>query len=208
VSTFRSKEEVVEEFRIQTIQDAAMRVIARKGIAGASMQEIAGEAGIAKGTIYLYFQNQQELLERTIDAALSRLLSGLEAALESEGTFRDRLLRLLTTQLEFLDTHQDFFRVLAATKYPVGTLPGRCTRTERPQYQAYDRKIRAFLEAAMRRGEIRSMDPRRLALFVEEGIHAVLMQRVGEEISPPIAEDADWMVHLILEGIVVHRSGA
>ncbi|MFN2240363.1 MAG: TetR/AcrR family transcriptional regulator, partial [Thermoanaerobaculia bacterium] len=52
-----AKEKIVEEFRSESIQDAAIRVIARKGIAGASMNEIAEEAGISKGTIYLYFDN-------------------------------------------------------------------------------------------------------------------------------------------------------
>lgn len=197
--TPKSKEELVEEFRIQTIQEAAMRVIARKGLAGASMHEIAAEAGIAKGTIYLYFQNQHELLEKTIDAALSRLVASVEAALESPGSFRERLQRLLTTQLEFLDNHQQFFRVLAATKYPVD----RCARSERPQFQAFDQKLSAFLKKAMDEGEIRQMDPKRLALFIEEGCHAILVQRVAEQGSPPIAEDVDWMVNLILGGVSV-----
>ncbi len=51
--TSKSKEEVVQEFRVQSLQEAAMRVIARKGMAAATMAEIAKEAGVAKGTIYL-----------------------------------------------------------------------------------------------------------------------------------------------------------
>ena len=49
----KSKEDVVQEFRVQSIQEAAIRVISRKGMAAATMQEIAAEAGVAKGTIYL-----------------------------------------------------------------------------------------------------------------------------------------------------------
>ena len=58
MATSKSKEEVVHDFRVQSIQDAAMRVIARKGMAAATMQEIAEEAGVAKGTIYLYFRDR------------------------------------------------------------------------------------------------------------------------------------------------------
>jgi AcrR family transcriptional regulator len=201
MNALRSKEEVVEEFRIQTILDAAMRVIARKGLANASMQEIASEAGIAKGTIYLYFQNQQELLERTVDAALSRLLTGLEGVLESDLPFRSRMEAFLRIQLEFLDSHQQFFRVLAASRYPVGTQPSRCTRTERPQYQHYHRKFSAFLSQAMEGGAVRSMDPDRLATFIEEGVYSVLMQRLGEEASPPLDEDVEWMTGVVMNGI-------
>ena len=66
----KSKEEVVQEFRIQSIQDATMRVIARKGMAAATMQEIADEAGVAKGTIYLYFRDRDELVEKTFETAM------------------------------------------------------------------------------------------------------------------------------------------
>ena len=40
----KSKEDVVQEFRVQSIQEAAIRVISRKGMASATMQEIAEEA--------------------------------------------------------------------------------------------------------------------------------------------------------------------
>ncbi len=46
----KTKEQILQEFRIQTIQDAAARVIASKGLNGATMQAIADAAGIAKGT--------------------------------------------------------------------------------------------------------------------------------------------------------------
>ena len=50
MASSKSKDEVVSEFRIQSIQEAAMRVIARKGMSAATMADIASEAGIAKGT--------------------------------------------------------------------------------------------------------------------------------------------------------------
>ena len=49
-----------------------MRVIARKGMAAATMQEIADEAGVAKGTIYLYFRDRDELVEKTFETAMQQ----------------------------------------------------------------------------------------------------------------------------------------
>jgi len=76
----RSKEEVVQEFRVQSIRDAAMRVIARKGMAAATMQEIADEAGVAKGTIYLYFRDKESLFQELVRTMLSPVVGALEAA--------------------------------------------------------------------------------------------------------------------------------
>lgn len=204
----RSKEQVVEQFRLETIRDAALRVIARKGIAGASMQEIAEEAGIAKGTIYLYYKSQQEVLQAAVDDAIQRLHSILVAAIGSNGTFRERFETLLRAHLEFFDGHRDLFRVHVASRFPEGydSEEGRCDRAARPLYHDYLGRFSIFLEEAMKSGEIRTSDPRRLALFVEEGLISVLMQRVEEPSSAPsLDQEVGWISSLVLDGISTKR---
>lgn len=55
-----------EPSRRPQILDAAMRVFAREGAAGTKIQDIAREAGIAKGTIYLYFKSKEDIFESII----------------------------------------------------------------------------------------------------------------------------------------------
>lgn len=74
----KSKEEVVQEYRVQSIQEAAMRVIGRKGMNDATMADIAKEAGIAKGTIYLYFRDKESLFQELIRAMLAPLVAIIE----------------------------------------------------------------------------------------------------------------------------------
>src|SRR5712691_1132098 len=106
----KSKEEVVQEFRVQSIQDAAMRVIARKGMSAATMQEIAEEAGVAKGTIYLYFRDRDELVEKTFETAITQLIARVDKALESTGSFDQKLRSMITAKIEFFREHREFFR--------------------------------------------------------------------------------------------------
>jgi AcrR family transcriptional regulator len=204
----RSKEQVVEQFRLETIRDAALRVIARKGITGASMQEIAEEAGIAKGTIYLYYKSQQEVLQAAVDDAIQRLHSILLAAIGSKGNFRERFETLLRAHLEFFDGHRDLFRVHVASRFPEGydADKGRCDRAARPLYIDYLNKFSEFLAGAMKSGEIRNSDPRRLALFIEEGLFSVLVQRVEETGNvPSLDEEVTWISSLVLNGISAKR---
>src|SRR3954464_8777957 len=116
----KSKEEVVQEFRVQSIQDAAMRVIARKGMAAATMQEIADEAGVAKGTIYLYFRDRDELVEKTFESAMSDLHDRVEEALGKEGTFEEKLRAVLSAQIAFFRDNREFFRLYISLRYPEG----------------------------------------------------------------------------------------
>ncbi len=188
---------------MSSIQEAAIRVIARKGLSAASMQEIASEAGIAKGTIYLYFKNQQDLLERSVDEALSELLDRLTAALDSAGMFQERFRALVRTKVEFFDSNHDLFRVYLAIKHPeaLDQDSRRCSYRERPQHKIYHEKLLRFIAEGIAQGEIKRMEPARVSLFLEEGVVAVILQRLAEESSPEAGEDVDWIVDLILHGI-------
>src|ERR687889_222225 len=107
----RSKEEVVQEFRIQSIQEATMRVIARKGMAAATMQEIADEAGVGKGTIYLYFRDRDELVEKTFEGAITQLMEQIDAVITREMPFADKIRAIIAAQLNFFGENREFFRL-------------------------------------------------------------------------------------------------
>lgn len=64
------------EARPQQILDAAFEVFGERGLAGARLEDIARRAGVAKGTIYLYFPNKEalfkEMIRQTVIAHLER----------------------------------------------------------------------------------------------------------------------------------------
>src|SRR2546423_3424984 len=199
----RSKEEVVQEFRIQSIQEAAMRVIARRGMAAATMQEIADEAGVAKGTIYLYFRDRDELVEKTFEHSMSDLHQRVEEALEKPGTFEEKLRAVLAAQIGFFQANREFFRLYISLRYPEGSAQQqrRQKRHCQPQYQSRVERIAGVLREAMDRGEIRQMDPMRLALFIIEGSSAVIIERVLDEAPPTQEADIELIAGTILRGI-------
>jgi AcrR family transcriptional regulator len=205
----RSKEEVVQEFRIQSIQEATMRVIARKGMAAATMQEIAEAAGVAKGTIYLYFRDRDELVEKTFESAMGQLMLQIDQALEQDIPFEQKIRAVMTAQLSFFAQNREFFRLYLSLRMPEGT-PARQRRQKRtcqPQYRNRVQKLATVLDDAIERGEIRRVDSYRLALFIMEGSTAVILERLSEESSPAEDADVDFITGLILDGIR-ERSGS
>lgn len=199
----RSKEEVVQEYRIASIQDATMRVIARKGMAAATMQEIAEEAGVAKGTIYLYFRDRDELVERTFETAMEKLFARADEALDRDIPFEEKLRAVMSAQLEFFSQNREFFRLYLSLRMPEGT-PAQQRRQQRachPRYRQRIDKLSTVLKQAIERGELREMDPDRLALFIIEGSTAVILERLTEKASPAENADVDLLVGLVLDGI-------
>src|SRR5215210_6777084 len=132
----KSKEEVVQEFRIQSIQEATMRVIARKGMSAATMQDIADEAGVAKGTLYLYFRDRDELVEKTFDTAINELMARLDAALGTDVPFDRKIRDVMSAKLAFFSENREFFRLYLSLRIPEGS-PERQRRQKKtcqPQY--------------------------------------------------------------------------
>jgi AcrR family transcriptional regulator len=203
----RSKEDVVQEFRIQSIQEAALRVIARKGMAAATMQEIADEAKIAKGTIYLYFRDRDELVEKTFDRAITELHTRIDAAMKADTTFEEKLRAQIAAKLTFFSENAEFFRLYLSLRMPEGTpqQQRRQKRTCQPQYQARVDLFVAELQRAMDAGEIRRTDPRRLAIFIMEGSTAIVLERINEDAPPPEEHDVDLIVSTILDGISLRK---
>jgi AcrR family transcriptional regulator len=163
------------------------------------MQAIADRAGLAKGTLYLYFKDRDELVESSADVVFSELLARLEAVLSEPRPLADALRALIATKLEFFDRHHDFLRVYVAAR---GADPhtARQRRAKRPQYARYVARLTQLLAAATARGELKAVDPARVALFLVEGVSAILLQRLTET-PPPAEHDTRWIVELLLHGL-------
>jgi AcrR family transcriptional regulator len=199
----RSKEDVVQEFRVQTIQEATMRVIARKGMAAATMQEIADEAGVAKGTIYLYFRDRDELVETTFEGAITQLMEQIDAVIEREMPFDEKLRAIIGAQLSFFSANREFFRLYLSLRMPEGpsARQRRQKQTCHPQYRVRAERLGEVLRKAMAAGEIEPIDPYRLALFIIEGSTAIILERLSEENPPAVEAEVDLITSLILNGV-------
>ena len=193
----RTKEDVVEEFRKQTICDAALRAVARKGMTNVTVQDIADEAGVAKGTVYIYFHSREEILTCTMDAATEQLLSKLSLACKSCRGFRDVLEQRVRTQLQHFEDHRDFFRLYLAMSEPFGE-----KRLKKyPTYQTYLAQLGAVLQEAIARGEIRDTDVERLSIAISSVIRDIALHRLIERQPPPLEDDVTFAVDFIMRGI-------
>jgi AcrR family transcriptional regulator len=73
------------EDRRAEILDAAMRVFTEKGVSGATVADIAEGAGVAKGTVYLYFGSKEHLLGALRDRFTDELLEHVADLLSKVG---------------------------------------------------------------------------------------------------------------------------
>jgi TetR/AcrR family fatty acid metabolism transcriptional regulator len=96
----------------QQIIDAAIRVFARNGYYNSRVSDIAREAGIASGTIYLYFRTKEEILVRLFRDKMAEWVAEVrrEIALEPDAVRKIR--RLVSLHFSVLEQNPDLAEVV------------------------------------------------------------------------------------------------
>jgi AcrR family transcriptional regulator len=201
-----TKKQIVEEFRCRAIREAALRVVGRKGLEKATVGDIALEAGVAKGTLYLYFRSRDEIIEKTIGAAVDDLLARLQRAADGAGPgpFAQALERVLTAQFAYFDENRDFFRLyFASGEYS----EDRRLRQSR-RYRLHLDQLVALIKRGRRRGELKSLEPERAAIAIAGAARDVILRRLHEKEPPSPEADARFLRDLLFSGLAVHRKKA
>lgn len=96
----------------QRITEAAIAVFAEKGFHTARISDIAERAGVADGTIYLYFRNKEDLLLSIFEEKMDELLAGLHAALDGIDDPADQIRTFAVYHFGQVERHQALAEVL------------------------------------------------------------------------------------------------
>lgn len=92
---------------------AVTRVLARKSFHQASVKEIAAEAGIAAGSIYVYLQSKDEILLLVAESMVGELVDELPRIRREAGDDpRQELLGVMRAALDIIDRYREAFAVL------------------------------------------------------------------------------------------------
>ncbi len=108
-----TKKEIVTAFRTREILAAARQVLEQRGLEAMTMEEIAAAAGVAKGTLYLYFQSKDDLIQALITLVAENILKDVEAALQAPGMPAEKLRRVVSVLLEYLNRERLLFPIYA-----------------------------------------------------------------------------------------------
>ena len=91
----------------EAILRAAIKVFAQKGYFNSKVADIAGAAGIADGTVYLYFKSKDEILHSIFDRAMDDFISEGEREIAELEEPQEKLRRIAELHLEKLGADRD-----------------------------------------------------------------------------------------------------
>ncbi|HBE82205.1 MAG: TetR/AcrR family transcriptional regulator [Blastocatellia bacterium] len=91
----------------QAILRAAIEVFARKGYFNSKVADIAGVAGIADGTVYLYFKSKDEILHSIFDRAMAEFIDEGKSQLSMLSSPEEKLRKIAELHLGRLSDDRD-----------------------------------------------------------------------------------------------------
>lgn len=113
----------------ERILRAARTRFAGDGI-GASIREIAADAGVAKPMVFYYFQNKNELFRAVVQDSVDTLNQHYARALSSSSGARDALRKLAESHLQIAERATDHLRFLARCVLTTGSEHGESLRCD------------------------------------------------------------------------------
>ena len=99
---------------------AGLAVFAAEGFAASKLDDVADKAGVAKGTIYLYFRDKEDLFEQIVRDAVGPVISQLESIAQAPDLPADLVLKALFDlfRTEVLETPRKYVLRLVITEAP------------------------------------------------------------------------------------------
>jgi len=94
------------------IIEAATRMFAQKGFFNTKVSEIANEAGVADGTIYIYFENKDDILISLFEEQMQTVLDNMVTQLESEDDPAEKLKTFALTHLRLIQKSKDMAEII------------------------------------------------------------------------------------------------
>ena len=186
----------------QQIIDAALRVFARKGYWSSRVADIASEAGIAAGTIYLYFDTKEEILITLFRDKMAKFVAALWRAIAEEPDAVAKLRRLVYLHFEILEQDPALAEVVQV-ELRQGQKFFRGPASQ--EIAAYFALIASVLEEGVAAGRFRPNLPVKVAAKMLFGaMDQMATSWVLGKRGYRLVDTADAVADLFLQGIAVN----
>ncbi|HYA34066.1 MAG TPA: TetR/AcrR family transcriptional regulator [Candidatus Binataceae bacterium] len=197
-----TREEVIKEYRVREILTAARKVVGRHGFEGTTIDRVAEEAKVAKGTIYLYFSNKDDLLHAAIVEGLRTMIAEIKRPAEFPADPAERVPALIRRMFSVGEANLDFIKAFLLDSSFVRIEPADARGEEvRQLYVTLLDFTAEVISSAARAGVIKAVDPQFCAFMLNEMVTATFQRRLFGFTSSPPETDAEPLIDLFLHGV-------
>ena len=201
---FGGKRDLNRRKRVQDLVDAGLLLFLERGIEAVTIDEVAREAGMAKGNFYRYFRDKADLVEAVIEPVVSttrdaiqecdaklREANGRDDAVAAYGQLGNRLIGALAMHPDAMCLYLQERRAPATTaRQAISDLA-----TE------LDDRAMSLSQVAVDRDLVVVSDPRVSAIAVLGAVEALALASVRKQVKINPVETTKSLISIVLEGL-------
>ena len=181
------------------ILEAAIKVFARQGFHQSTVAQIAREAGVADGTIYLYFKNKDDILVQFFNYRTKQVFDGFRTAVDQADNSLDKLRNLIRRHLMEFQRDRNMAVVYQVETHQSSRLAEEQIREMAKMYQDL---VSEIVETGQQEGSIRKdLYVSLVKRFILGAVDEVINTWLHSDKNYDLATMADPLVDLFIRGI-------
>lgn len=184
------------------IIEALKKVIIEKGVKNITSEAIAKKAGVAKGTLYLYFKTKEDMISTLVESFLKEGEELVSSSLRTKGGAIAKLRAFVKADLSFYEKNHKIFRTLGMENSAMGNLLGKAKKKMiLKRYFKIVEAIGMAVKEGIAENKIEKMPPIEGAVLLIQIIHAYAGMRIHEFSKRSIAGNTDKVLKIFLKGV-------
>ena len=136
---------------------SAVKIVNKKGYQGATMEEIAAELLMTKGSLYYYFKNKEDLIFQCHEMVLAQASEELKAHLEEDVSSEEKLRRMIVTHIRYAIEEKETFNMIIK---PDQTFSSEQLNPILTQRNAYAKWFDLVIQEGIANGEFTISEPK------------------------------------------------
>ena len=196
-----TKSDVISEYRRDALLQAAVRVFGEHGFDCATMERIAQEAGVAKGTTYLYYPSKQSIYDAALSQGLAELDARTRDAIDRAPNLHEAIPAFVTARAQYFFEHRDFFRMYVAAISRQMTSVKPRTSEFQSTIDRQTRRLEHAIARAVRRREIPPVDASSAALAIFDLTRGLVARAIVVGSSIQVDREIAFVTALVWNGL-------
>ena len=194
--------------KFELILSSSRKLIEEIGFSSLTMDKVAQKAGIAKGTVYLYFKDKDDLLEKVLSTGFEKMFERIKNRVAVESKVIDKLGALISENINHIYENRYFFKTIFLDEVNVVFLKKKSKESFNLRRKRYSDFIGDIIKSGTESGDfISGLNPAKsgymlVSLIKTAAIYNFLNDRF-EPTPEMIKNDTKEILNLFLHGISV-----